>query len=146
MKFKLIIEKDCEEEIVAKVHSASELTRKIENIVLSYSGSDEIIVQGDYELLKLKYEEIECITIDERRLFVIDGKGQKYRIAGNLSEIEGKLPKYFIRINKSCIANERCILRFKTTFSGGVDAIFKCGYKDYVSRRCFAEIKRRYKV
>ena len=29
-------------------------------------------------------------------------------------------------------------------FSGGVDAVFRCGYREYVSRRCFAEIRRRY--
>ena len=29
-------------------------------------------------------------------------------------------------------------------FSGGIDAVFACGYREYVSRRCFAEIKRRY--
>lgn len=146
MKFKLQIQNDGEEEIIAKVHSASELTSKIEDLVLSYSGNDEITVQGDYELLRIKFEEIECITIDERKLFIIDRKGQKYRTSGNLSDIEERLPNYFIRINKSSIANERRISCYKTTFSGGVDAIFKCGHRDYVSRRCFAEIKRRYKV
>ena len=108
-------------------------------------GDDEIIVQGDYELVRLKYSEIECFTLVDRKLFVIDLNGQKYRAPGTLSDIEKKLPSYFIRINKSSLANERCITRFKTTFSGGVDAIFKSGYKDYVSRRCFSEIKRRYK-
>lgn len=145
MKFKLIIDRECEEEIIAKVHSASELTRKIENIVLSYCGEDEIAVYGDYEILKCKYTDIECITIIDRKLFVIDTKGNKYRAGGSLSDIESKLPSYFIRINKSSIANERRIACFKTTFSGGVDAVFKCGYKEYVSRRCFAEIKRRLK-
>ena len=146
MKFKLIIDKDCDEEIIAKVHSASELTSEIENLVLSYHGDDEILVQGDYELLRLKYAEVECISIIDRKLFVVDFKGQKYRASGTLSDIEKHLPSYFIRINKSTLANERRISCFKTTFSGGVDALFKCGYKEYVSRRCFAEIKRRYKV
>lgn len=146
MKFTLIIDEQNEEEIIAKVHSASELTAKIENIVLSYVGNDEITVQGDYELLRIKFEEIECITLDERKLYAVDIQGRKLRMAGNLSEIEGRLPSYFIRINKSTLANERKISCYKTTFSGGVDAIFKCGYRDYVSRRCFAEIKRRYKV
>ena len=49
-----------------------------------------------------------------------------------------------MRINKSNIANEHRILKFETLIGGGVDAIFKCGYKDYVSRRCFKDIKRRY--
>ncbi len=146
MKFKLIIDAECEEEIVAKVHSASELTSEIENLVLSYSGEDEIIVHGDYELLRIKYADVECITVIDRKVFVIDKNGEKYRTSGTLCDIEKDLPTYFIRINKSTIANERKISRLKTTFSGGVDAIFKCGHKDYVSRRCFAEIKRRYKV
>ena len=145
MKFKLIINKECDEEIVAKVHSASELTKKIEDLVLSYHGEDEIVVHSDYELVTLKYADIECITIIDRKLFVIDKAASKYRLSGTLSDIEASLPTYFIRINKSTLANERRLSCFKTTFSGGVDAIFKCGYKDYVSRRCFAEIKRRYK-
>lgn len=146
MKFRLIIDEKCEEEILAKVHSANDLTAKIEDLVLSYVGNDEICVQGDYELLTLKFAEIECITVIERKVYVIDKWGKKYRTSGTLSDIEKALPSYFIRINKSSIANERKISCFKTTFSSGVDAIFKCGYRDYVSRRCFAEIKRRYKV
>ena len=145
MKFKLIIDKECNEEIVAKVRSASELTKKIEDLVLSYHGEDEIVVQGDYELVALKYADIECITIIDRKLFVIDKAANKSRLSGTLSDVEAELPSYFIRINKSTLANERRLSCFKTTFSGGVDAIFKCGYKDYVSRRCFSEIKRRYK-
>ena len=145
MKFKLIIDKGCEEEIIAKVHSASELTHEIENLVLSYSGEDSLLVQGDHEMLKLKYADIQCITVIDRRLMVIDDKGEAHRTSGSLSEVERGLPGYFIRINKSTIANERKIACFKTTFSGGVDAVFKSGYKDYVSRRCLSEIKRRKK-
>lgn len=146
MKFKLILDEKCEEEIVAKVHSANDLTAKIEDLVLSYIGGDEITVHGDYELLTLKFAEIECITVIDRKVYLIDKGANKYRTSGRLSDIEKALPGYFIRINKSSLANERRISCFKTTFSGGVDAVFKCGYKDYVSRRCFAEIKRRYKV
>ena len=145
MKFKLIIDKEKEEEVIAIVHSASKLTSDIESLVLQYRGEDEMTVQGDYEVLRIKYDEIECITVIDRKTYVVDKNGQKYRTSGLLSEIEERLPSCFIRINKSTLANERKISCFKTTFSGGVDAIFKSGYKDYVSRRCFAEIKRRYK-
>ena len=146
MKFKLIIDEKIEEEIVAKVHSANDLTRKIEDLVISYTGNNEITVHGDYEILTLKFTEIECITMIDRKVWIIDNAGNKYWTTGTLSDIEKALPSYFIRINKSSIANERKISCFKTSFSGAVDAVFKCGYKDYVSRRCFAEIKRRYKV
>ena len=144
MKYRLIIDKNAEEEIVLTVHAPSSLTEQIENLVRSYSGADGITAHGEDEMRRLTFEEIECITVIDRRVIAIDTNGKQYRIQERLRELDGKLPSYFIRINKSAIANEHRILRFDAAFSGGVDAIFKCGYKEYVSRRCFAEIKRRY--
>ena len=144
MKYKLIIDKDAEEEIVAIVHSPSSLTQKIENMVLSYSGTDSIMGYKEDELRKLTFKEIECITIVDRKVMAIDRNGVRYRLQERLRDLEGLLPSYFIRINKSTLANEHCIARFKAGFSGSVDAVFQCGYQEYVSRRCFAEIKRRY--
>jgi DNA-binding LytR/AlgR family response regulator len=144
MKYKLIIDKTVEEEIVAIVHAPSSLTEQIENIVCSYSGIDSIMGYRDDEMRKLTFGEIECITIIDRKVMAIDTEGVQYRIQDRLRDLEAVLPSYFIRINKSTLANEHRILRFDAAFSGGVDAIFRCGYKEYVSRRCFAEIRRRY--
>ena len=93
---------------------------------------------------KLAFSEIECITILDRTVIAIDTAGCRYRIQDRLRELEAVLPSYFIRINKSTLANEHCIARFDAVFSGSVDAVFRCGYREYVSRRCFAEIRRRY--
>ena len=144
MKYKLIIDKNAEEEIIAVVHAPSELTQQIENLVCSFSGTDNIIGYRDGEKQKLTFQEIECITILDRKVIAIDEKGDQYRIQDRLRDLEDVLPSYFIRINKSTLANEHRILRFDAAFSGGVDAVFKCGYREYVSRRCFAEIRRRY--
>ena len=144
MKYKLIIDKSAEEEIIAVVHKPSSLTRQIENLVCNYSGADCIMGYRDDEMRKLAFGEIECITILDRKVITIDTEGKHYRIQDRLRDLEDILPSYFIRINKSTLANEHCILRFDAVFSGGVDAIFQCGYREYVSRRCFAEIKRRY--
>ena len=144
MKYKLIIDKDVEEEIIAIVHSPSELTEKIENLVINFSGADYIIAYSDEEMRRLSFSEIECITVFDRKVVAIDGKGERYRIGERLRDLDLILPSYFIRINKSTIANENRILRFDAAFSGGVDAVFKCGFKEYVSRRCFREIRRRY--
>ena len=76
---------------------------------------------------------------------IIENSGKRYLVKERLYEIEQRLPQYFIRINKSAVANERAIECFKTDFGGGVSVLFKCGYSDYVSRRCFADIKRRFK-
>ena len=144
MKYKLIIDKEAEEEIIAIVHSPSPLTQQIENLVCSYSGPDSILGYRDAEMRKLPFPEIECITILDRRVTAIDIKGNQYRVQDRLRDLEELLPSYFIRINKSTLANEHRIARFDAVFSGGVDAVFQCGYREYVSRRCFAEIRRRY--
>lgn len=144
MKYKLIIDKDAEEEIIAIVHTPSSLTQQIENLVCSFSGVDSIMGYRDDEMRKLAFQEIECITILDRKVIAIDTQGKHYRIQERLRDLEDVLPSYFIRINKSTLANEHRILRFDAVFSGGVDAVFQCGYREYVSRRCFAEIRRRY--
>ena len=144
MRYKLIIDKDAEEEIIAIVHAPSSLTRQIEDLVCSVSGPDGIIGYREEEMRKLMLSEIECITILDRKVIAIDTAGSRYRIQDRLRDLEDVLPSYFIRINKSTLANERCIARFDAVFSGGVDAVFQCGYREYVSRRCFAEIRRRY--
>ena len=144
MKYKLIIDKDAEEEIIAIVHAPSALTQEIENLVCSYSGSDSIMGYRDDEMRKLPFSEIECITDLDRKVIAIDTSGNHYRISDRLRDLEAVLPSYFIRINKSTLANEHRIARFDAVFSGAVDAVFRCGYREYVSRRCFAEIRRRY--
>ncbi|MBE6652082.1 MAG: LytTR family transcriptional regulator [Ruminococcaceae bacterium] len=146
MKYKLVIDKDAEEEIIAIVHTPSSLTRQIENLVCRFSGADYVMGYRDGEIRKLTFDEIECITVLERKVTAIDAKGNHYRLQDRLRDLEGILPAYFIRINKSTLANEHRIFRFDATFNGGVDAVFKCGYKEYVSRRCFSEIRRRYET
>lgn len=144
MKYRLIIDKSAEEEIVATVHAPSSLTEQIENLVRSFSGADSIIGYRDDEMRKLAFREIEYITVLDRKVIAIDTDGCQYRLQERLRELETVLPSYFIRINKSAIANEQRILRFDAAYSGGVDAVFRCGCREYVSRRCFAEIRRRY--
>ena len=144
MKYKLIIDKDAEEEVIAIVHAPSSLTEEIENLVCNFSGADGIMGYREEGMKKLSFAEIECITVIDRRVVAIDTEGAKYRVQDRLRDLENVLPSYFIRINKSAIANEHRIRRFDAAFSGGIDAVFECGYREYVSRRCFAEIKRRY--
>ena len=144
MKYKLIIDKNAEEEITIISRAPSSLTQQIENLVCSYYGEDYIVGYRDDEMRKMAFSEIECITILNRKVIAVDISGNHFLLKDRLRDLEDFLPSYFIRINKSTLANERRILRFDTVFSGGVDAVFRCGYREYVSRRCFAEIRRRY--
>jgi len=144
MKYKLMIDKDAEEEIIAIVHAPSSLTQQIEDLVRGFSGADSLVGYRDDEMRKLAFQEIECITVLDRKVMAVDIGGRHYRVQERLRDLEAILPSYFIRINKSTLANEHRIARFDAAFSGGVDAVFQCGYREYVSRRCFAEIRRRY--
>lgn len=144
MKFRLIIDKESDEEIIARVHSESSLTCEIENLVLSYEGNERLLAMGEDEMMHLSFSQIECITIIDRKTYAIDNRGKKYRIKQKLFEVEVMMPSYFARINKSSLANLHSIKKFKSAFSGSIDVEFNCGYVDYVSRRCLPEIKRRF--
>ena len=144
MKFKLIIDKSREEEIVATVHDRSSLTEQIEALVMAHCGTDRIAAYAEEEIRMLPFSDIECITVLEGKTWAIDSCGNRYRLKQRLYELEQMLPSTFIRINKSALANETRLERFAVCFSGAVDAVFQSGYREYVSRRCFAEIKRRY--
>jgi DNA-binding LytR/AlgR family response regulator len=144
MNFKLIIDKEKDEEIIATVHSRSVLTDEIEALVLKFAGSDRIPAYTEDAMKMLSFSDIECITVLDGKTYAIDSENQRYHLKLRLYELEAMLPSFFIRINKSTLANEVRLDRFQVTYAGSVDAIFKCGYTEYVSRRCFSEIRRRY--
>lgn len=144
MNFKLIIDKNADEEVIATVHERSSLTAKIEALVMQHQGADSITGYREDEMQLLKFAQIECITVLNGKTYAIDTHGAHYLLKQRLYELEALLPTSFIRINKSTLANENRLERFTASYSGAVDAVFKCGYKDYVSRRCFAAIKRRF--
>lgn len=144
MKFRLIIDKTQEEEIVATVQERSVLTDKIEALILEYTGQDRITAYTEDDIFQLSFDEIECITILEGKTYAIDTKGRQLRLKQRLYELEQILPACFIRINKSALANEHRLEKFTAAYSGAVNARFHCGYEEYVSRRCFAAIKRRF--
>lgn len=144
MKFRLIIDKEADEEIAATVHDRSPLTDRIEALVLQYTGADRIAAWLEEEMRLLPIGDIECITVLDGKTYAIDSKNRRFRLKQRLYELEERLPASFIRINKSTLANEARLERFVPSFSGAVDAVFQCGYREYVSRRCFAQIKRRF--
>lgn len=146
MRFSLILDNERDEEVIVYAHSANDLTAKIEKIVMEETGKCGLYVYNENEIKRIDLSNVECITIIDRKVYIICDDGERYRINKRLCDIEPDLPSYFIRINKSSIANENRIKSYKTTFSGAIDAIFECGYREYVSRRCFANIKRRYNI
>ena len=143
MKFKLIIDKEKDEEVVATVHARTALIDEIEALIQKHAGTDRIPGYTEDDIKMLSVSDIECITVLDGKTYAIDSKNRRYRLKQRLYELEQQLPPSFIRINKSTLANETALDRFTVTYAGSVDAVFKCGYREYVSRRCFAQIKRR---
>ena len=146
MKFKIIIDNTKEEEIVATGHAPSVLTDRIRQLVQEESGTDRVAAFLEDDIKMLPFAEIACITVQDGKTWAVDKTGKRYRLKQRLYVRVAVLPASFIRINKSALANEQLIERFAATFSGAVDAVFRGGYREYVSRRCFAEIKRRYRL
>lgn len=144
MKIEIIIDETKEESVVITAHKQTELIDRIQALVMQYSDADRLLAYFDDDMVLLSFTDIECITILDGKTYAIDKSGKQFRLKLRLYEIETMMPPGFIRINKSTLANEKRIARFAASFSGAVDAVFKCGYREYVSRRCFAEIKRRY--
>lgn len=146
MKFKMIIDKTKDEEVVATVHAPSVLTQELESLIMRHAGCDRLPAYTEDDMKLLPFSDIECITVLEGKTVAIDRQNKQYRLKLRLYELESLVPASFIRINKSTLANENRLERFSASFSGAVDAIFKCGYREYVSRRCYAAIKRRYEL
>lgn len=144
MNFKLIVDKSKEEEIVATVHKSYFFLEKVEKLVLQHNGTDKLTAYMEDEIRMLPISQVECIAVIEGKTYAISSDGVKYQLKQRLYELEERLPSFFFRINKSAIANENRLEKFSATYSGGVNAVFKSGYTEYVSRRCFATIKRRF--
>lgn len=106
MKFRLIIDKEKEEKVVVTTHSRSSLTEKIETLVLEDTGADRVAAYTEDEVKLLAFSDIECITILDGKTYAIDNQNQQYRLKMRLYELEKMLPGYFVRINKSSLANE----------------------------------------
>ncbi len=142
MKFKLIIDREKDEEVVVTAHNRTPLIDEIEALISKHTDRIPGYTEDDIQMLSVS--EIECITVLDGKTYAIDVKNRRYRLKQRLYELEAVLPPSFIRINKSTLANEARLDKFRVTVAGSVDAVFKCGYTEYVSRRSFAQIKRRF--
>ena len=144
MIFKLQLDRNHVEEIVATVHQRTALIDEIERLVTQDNLSEQIPGYEEDEIVMLDLKQIDCFFVEDERTYAHCQDGKQYLIRRRLYELEKNLPGYYERISKSAIANWPRISRFRVQISGAVDAVFKSGYTECISRRCFAELKRRY--
>ena len=144
MIFRLFIDREKPEEVTATVHQRTSLIDEIERLVVQSGLSDQIPGYVEDEIRMLRVEEIECFVVEGEKTYAMYSDRKRYQVRRRLYELEKDLPAGFERISKSALANWKAVARFKVQLSGAVDAVFKSGYVECISRRCFAELKRRY--
>ncbi len=144
MIFRLFIDREKPEEVTATVHQRTPLIDEIERLVVQSGLSDQIPGYVEDEIRMLRVEEIECFVVEGEKTYAMYSDRKRYQVRRRLYELEKDLPAGFERISKSALANWKAVARFKVQLSGAVDAVFKSGYVECISRRCFAELKRRY--
>uniref|UniRef100_UPI004056E197 LytTR family DNA-binding domain-containing protein n=1 Tax=Acetatifactor sp. TaxID=1872090 RepID=UPI004056E197 len=146
MKFRIVIDKEKEEEVVARIHARTPMIDELEELVTCDKTAEEIIGYDEDEIIKLRVKDVEAFYIENGKTYAAYSDKKRYRVKLHLYELEAILPKDFNKINKSNLANMKHIVRFKTSLNGSVDAEFKSGFSDYISRRCFADLKRRFSL
>ena len=140
MKFELIINPELEEKVTVVAKTKNSLVEKIEALI----EESEIDLVGfcGKEGEKLHLAEVCFFAVEGDKLFA-EMTDKKLLIKSRLYLLEEKLPKNFVKINQSCLANIDLITRFDTSVSGTLMVFFKNGKSDYVSRRQLKYVKER---
>lgn len=140
MKFKLIIDENCEEEIIVRAKKESDFTRELEIFVKS--NEPEIFGYGERSIVKLSPADVYAFAVEDGKVFAHTAR-EKLLVQKRLYKIEEIAGERFVKINQSCIVNVAGIERFEATFGGSLMVVMKNGYRDYVSRRQMKAVKER---
>ena len=106
MKFRFLIDKNREEEVIVYAHKKTKLVESIENIVKE--DNFELIGYADREAVKLDLADVYCFTVENNKVYAVC-ENEKYLLKSRLYQVEENLSENFIKINQSCIANIRKI-------------------------------------
>lgn len=143
MNFKLIIDSECQEEIIIYAKEKTKLIEDIEKLVTE--NQNTLVGYRDNEIVPIDTKIVNCFLVEESKVYALTEK-EKLQIKLRLYQIEEILNDDFIKINQSCIANIKMIERFSVSLSASLKVIFKNGYCDYVSRRNLKNIKERFGI
>ena len=140
MKLTVTIDQNCTEEIKIFAHERNELIDKIEDML----KQEEVRFVGFFggEIFPLEPDDVFCFFAENNKCFALL-ENKKLEVKQRLYKIEAALPREFVKINQSCIANLSKIEKFEATIGGTLKVVFKNGHTDYVSRRNLKSIKER---
>ena len=140
MKCTVIIDPACQEEILIRARTRSELVERLEALATQVPA--ELIGYRESEMAVLHPADIFCFTVDAHRVLALTDTGE-WQVKLRLYALEERLGADFVRINQSCIVNIRQIQRFDSSLGGALRVTLKNGFRDYVSRRQLRAAKER---
>lgn len=109
---------------------------------MTNGSSNQLLAYDDKDVITLSLDKIVLITSIDNKTYAICTNKKQYQIKKRIYQLVEELPKYFWRVNKSSIVNRYQISRFEEIQTASVNIIMKNGLTDYVSRRCFAKIRK----
>ena len=128
-----------DDELIIRCKLISSKLLEIEKIINSDTVESVFGVQ-ESKIFPIKAYTIERIYSENRKT-IIFSKGETYESKKNLSNFESILPKSFVRISKSVIANTKLIQSIESEFSGNYTLIFMSGNKEILSRNYVKDLK-----
>lgn len=140
MKLTVHLDKNREEEIVVYAHEKSDLVQAIERLV--GDNIAELIGYKGQEAKPLILATITGFIVEQDKVYALT-EGEKWQVKRRLYQLEDVLPHTFIKLNQSCIANIKQIVKFDASLGGALRVTFRDGYQDYVSRRNVKLVKER---
>ena len=90
-------------------------------------------VKEGNKITLIQFGEIVDFSAANNYIFLTDIYGRDYLVDSNLTDLEAKLPKDFIRVHKSTIVNSKLINEVKKLANGRYDLVMKCEKKRIIS-------------
>ncbi len=142
VKYEIVIDPTGEECVTIRVHKKNETVEALISLLDQTQTHETLIGYEDGGCVPLELADVCCFIVEEGHVIALVGE-HHYRIRRRLYQLEACLPRDFVKINQSAIANLRQVTRFDTTFGGSLCVHFRNGYRDFVSRRNLRHVKER---
>lgn len=128
-----------EDEIIIECKKITDQLLEIEHF-MNTKSVHSIIGEQNSRIFPIKASSVEIIYAENRKTIVLS-KGEIYESKNTLAKFETILPRSFVRISKSVIANTKHIKSIEAEFSGNYTLMFLSGNKETLARSYVKNLK-----
>ncbi len=141
MKLRIEIDDALEDEIIIRSRSFNDEVRRLQNAIESVTGNSELVLtKGDDEYFLPISDILFFETADGR--IAAHTANEMYFSEEKLYKLEELLPRYFVRVSKSCILNSAKVDSLRKGLTGSAEAYFRGSFKKaYISRMYYKILK-----